>query len=89
MLASLLTLCHFALLAALNSLAVVVPADGRVRQAGHLALKHRLSAFNHLHVSQGFDKVRHGPLLDFALQHLIFFWDGRHLLQLGPGGREG
>lgn len=85
---SLLTLGHFALVAALDALAVVVPDDGWVRQACHLAFQHRLFAFNHLHISQRFDKVRHGPLLHLTLQHFRLLWDGWHLLQLGPGGRK-
>lgn len=88
LLGSLLTLGHFALFAALDPLAVVVPADGWVGQARHLAFQHRLFAFNHLHVSQGFDKVWHGPPLHLTLQHFRLLGDGWHLLQLSPGGRK-
>lgn len=85
---SLLTLRHFALLAALDALAVVIPGDGRVGQARHFAFQQRLFAVDHLRVSQRLDKVRHGPLLHLAVQHFGLLRDGRHLLQLGPEGRD-
>lgn len=87
-LTSFLTLGHFAFLAALDALAVVVPADGRVGEARHFAFQHHLFAFDHLHVSQRFDKVWHRPPLHFTLQHLGLLGNGWHLLQLGPGGRK-
>lgn len=88
LLTSSLTLGHLAFLAALDTLAVVVPADGRVGKARHLAFQHHLFAFDHLHVSQRFNKVWHRPPLHFTLQHLGLLGNGWHLLQLGPGGRK-
>lgn len=84
----LLTLSHFALLAVLNAPAVVIPGNSWVWQARHLAFQHRLLPFNDFHISQRLHKVRHGPLLHLVVEHFRFLWDGRHLLQLGPGGRK-
>lgn len=74
------TLHHAPVVTALDTVAVVEPADGGVGQAGHLALQHGLLGQSHLQVLQGPQEVGHGQPLQFTLLRLL--GDGRHLLQL-------
>lgn len=80
----LLTLSHFPFFAAFNGFAFVVPGDGWIRQARHFALQNRFLPFDHLHITQRFDEVRHGPSLHLTFQHFWLFGDRRHLLQFRP-----
>lgn len=74
------TLGHAPVVAALDAVAVVEPADGGVGQAGHLALQHGLLGQPHVQVLQRPQEVGHGQPLQLALLGLLR--DGRHLLQL-------
>lgn len=64
------------------------PGDGRIRQAGHLALQHRLLPLDHIQVVERLDEVGHGEALHLVLRDLGLLWDGGHLLQFGPEREE-
>ena len=75
------TLRHASVVAALDAVAVVEPADGGVGQAGHLALQHGLLGQSHVQILQRPQEVGHGQPLQLTLLGLL--GDGGHLLQLG------
>lgn len=82
------TLRHLPVLRAFYPPAVMEPDDGRVRQTGHFALKHRLFSLDHIQVVERFDEIGHGESLHLVLWDLGLLGDGWHLLQFGPGSTK-
>lgn len=64
------------------------PDDGWVGQTSHFTFKHSLLPLDHIQVIKGLNEVRHRKSLHLILWHLWFLWDGRHLLQFSPEGKE-